>query len=468
MKALIISTNFEKSPFAVAPLGAVCMVSALEAAGHQVEFLDLCFIRRRHLHIKRRIEKFRPDIVGLSIRNLDNCSFITPKPYYQNDKKIVECIRQHSDATIIIGGSGVTVSPKELAEYLDVDYAFVSEGEKSLPMFIEALYNNKSVDQIPGLWIKKKSGWQYNPPDFIGNLDHLASPAYHQINYRQYFSHGGFVAIQTKRGCPFKCIYCTYRILEGHRMRYRSPGVCVDEMEKIIKDAGVSDFFFTDGVFNWPPDHALSICREIIRRNLKLRWMAYCNPSGIDDDMATIFKASGCIGIELGLDAVTEKMLTAMQKGFSQKDIKVAYQALLKKGIPFAVFLLFGGPEENFNDWVDTQKCLNDFGKANAVFASLGIRIYKNTSLYDQAISEGIISTRTNLLAPNYYISSQLQSDDIVKRLDMLARQEPTWSSPLDWDRLIVQVIQKLLGRYRKIPGWKDIEGYGAHMRRQK
>jgi radical SAM superfamily enzyme YgiQ (UPF0313 family) len=367
----------------------------------------------------------------------------------------------------VIGGSGVTVSPKELAEYLGVDYSFVSEGEKSLPAFIEALYKKESIDWIPGLWMKKENRWKYNPPEFIINLDDMSSPAYHQINFRKYFSHGGFVAIQTKRGCPFKCVYCTYRILEGGRIRFRSPGVCVDEMEKIVKDTGASDFFFTDGVFNWPPHHALSICREIIRRKLKVRWMAYCNPSGLDDEMAKTFKASGCVGIELGLDAVTEKMLAAMGKGFSQRDIKLAYQSLLKSKIPFAVFLLFGGPEENYEDWAETQKCLNGFGKANAVFASLGIRIYQDTPICDLALCEGVISKDTNLLAPRYYLSPHLQNKDIANQLDTLVRQEPTWSSPLDWDKLSVRVIQKILGRYRKIPNWENIEGYGAHMRKQ-
>jgi len=468
MKVLLISTNFEKTPFAVAPLGAVCMVSALKAAGHDVAFLDLCFSRYQAYPIQRQLKKFKPDIVALSIRNLDNCSFITPKSYFQNDKKIVASIRQNSDATIVIGGSGVTVSPQELAEYLGVEYAFVSEGEKSLPAFLEALDKKKSVDRIPGLWMKQENRWKYNPPDFVGDLDGLPSPAYHQINYRKYFSHGGFVAIQTKRGCSFKCIYCTYRILEGGRLRFRSPGGCVDEMEKIVKDTGASDFFFTDGVFNWPPHHALSICQEIIRRKLKIRWLAYCNPSGFDDELASAFKASGCAGIELGLDAVTEKMLISMGKGFSRNDIKIAYQSLLKSKIPFAVFLLLGGPNENYKDWAETQKILNDFGKANAVFASLGIRIYKDTPVYDLALCEGVIAKDTNILAPVYYLSPQLQNKDLVHRLDTLARQEPTWSSPLDWDKLSVRVIQKILGRFRKIPSWENIEGYGAHMRRQK
>lgn len=467
MKVLFISTNFEKMPFAVAPLGAVCMVSSLTAAGHEVAFLDLCFSHRQGRQIKRHLKRFKPDMVALSIRNLDNCSFITSKSYFPNDKKIVEIIKQNSDATIVIGGSGVTVSPKELSEYLGVNYAFVSEGEKSLPAFISALENKRVPDRIPGLWMKNSNGWRYNAPDFIDNLDDLAHPGYHLINFRKYFSHGGFVAIQTKRGCPFKCVYCTYRNLEGGRLRFRSPGSCVDEMEKVVMDTGASDFFFTDGVFNWPPHHALAICQEIIRRRLKIRWMAYCNPSGLDDEVAKTFRASGCVGIELGLDAVTERMLASMGKGFSQKEIKQTYHSLIKHEIPFAVFLLFGGPGETYKDWSETQHCLNGYGKANAVFASLGIRIYKDTPLYENALDEGVVKKNTNILTPLYYLSPHLQDRDMVYELDTLVRREPTWSSPLDWNKLSVRVIQRIAGRFRKIPSWKNIESYGTHMRKQ-
>ncbi|MFW5874853.1 MAG: B12-binding domain-containing radical SAM protein [bacterium] len=467
MKILMISTNQEKSPFAVAPIGAAKVVSGLRKSGHETCFLDLCFCRSIRGSIKKTLRRFAPDIVALSIRNLDNCAYVRPHAYFRTDRRVVDTIRGYCRAPIIIGGSGVSVAPGELASYLEVDYAIAGEGERSLPAFLSALNNQSGFKSVPGLWRMQNGKWKANPPDFAESLQKLPVQAHDCIDFGRYFSSGGFVAVQTKRGCPFECIYCSYPALEGRKPRFLPAGECVDEMEKIVRDTGKSDFFFVDGVFNFPPAHAAAVCEEIIRRNLKIRWLAYCNPSGLDYELAALFKAAGCAGIELGLDAATEKMLANLNKGFTLADIERTYKALGRAGLPFAVFLLFGGPGENYGDWEQTQQNLQGFGRANAVFASLGIRIYAHTAMYDIACGQGYIDPAASLLEPSFYLSAELDHDDPVRRLDRLARRDPTWSTPTDWNSITVRVIQWFLARSRVIPCWRDIENYGKYMRRQ-
>ena len=158
--------------------------------------------------------------------------------------------------------------------------------------------------------------------------------------------------------------------------------------------------------------------------------------------------------------------LENMGKGFARQDIQQTYQALLKAGIPFAVFMLFGGPGDSFQDMTESQKILTGFGKANAVFASLGIRIYRDAPIYDVAIREGLITPETNLLQPVFYISPRL-GEDAMGKLDRLARQDVTWSTSTDWNSFTVKSVQRILNRFRVIPNWKDIEAYGTHMRRK-
>ncbi|MFW6177155.1 MAG: lipid biosynthesis B12-binding/radical SAM protein [Desulfohalobiaceae bacterium] len=467
MKVLIISTNQEKTPFAVVPIGALKVVAALRQAGHQVDFLDLCFCRNIRRSIKKRIKSFAPDIVGLSIRNLDNCAYDQPRAFFDSDRNIVQAIRDCSEAQIVIGGSAVSIMPEELADYLGVDYAIAGEGEESLPALLQALQSNTGLQEVPGLLRRNGSSWLQSPGACLGHLQGLPLQAYDCIDLGRYFAQGGLAAVQTKRGCPFSCIYCVYPALEGRLPRLVPPGECVQEMERIVKDTGRSDFFFVDGVFNYPTDHAAAVCEEIIRRRLNVRWLAYCNPVGLDKDLAELFKASGCAGIELGLDAATEKMLCKLKKGFTLENIKSSYVALNLAGIPFAVFLLFGGPEETYADWEQTQKNLQGFGSANAVFASLGIRIYAQTCMHDIAVEQGYVTQEMSLLQPCFYISPQLLEDDPVQRLDALARRDPAWSTPTDWNSLRVRAIQWLLAKYRVIPCWRDIRNYGAYMRRQ-
>jgi len=468
MKVLIVSTNREKTPFAVVPIGAAKIIGALRRSGHEVEFLDLCFLRNIKRNIKKKLARFCPDMIGLSIRNLDNCDYIHSHAYFEDDRRIVRIIRSFSSAPIIIGGSAVSMATEELADYLAVDYAIAGEGEKSLPAFLSVFQKKSGFETVPGLWWRQNGRWRKNPPGFLNLLDDLPMQAYDCINFDRYFSIGGFVAVQTKRGCPFGCIYCSYSILEGSRTRFFSPGACVDEIEKIVRDTGKSDFFFVDGVFNFPPSHATAVCEEIVRRGLKIRWLAYCNPSGLDHGMARLFQASGCAGIELGVDAATGKMLGNLQKGFSMAEIERTYKALSTVGLPFAVFLLFGGPGETLGDWEQTQRNLQSFGKANAVFVSLGLRIYAHTALFDTACREGVVTPETPLLEPRFYLSPNIKAETAARYLDLLARRDPTWTTPTDWNSTTVKAIQWLLAKFRVIPAWRDIENYGARMRRQK
>ena len=115
----------------------------------------------------------------------------------------------------------------------------------------------------------------------VERLSELSPPAHDLCNYAAYVRRGGFVGVQTKRGCPFQCIYCVYPQLEGRRYRLRSPEAVVEEIENVAVRSKVRHFFFVDSVFNDPREHALAICRELGRRRLPVRWSAYLQPGGL-------------------------------------------------------------------------------------------------------------------------------------------------------------------------------------------
>ena len=468
MRIMLIAGNRATFPYAVAPLGAACVTSMLRRSGHDTRLLDLYFERSYPRAIRRAVRKFKPDVIGLSIRNLDNCSFHHPQAYYDGDREIVAAIRRCTDVEIVAGGSAVSVGGTRLLQYMGVRYGISGEGELSALSLLDALANGTDVGGIPGLLVADSTGGStVIAPQFDCNLSELPMNACEGINYGRYYKTGGFVSIQTKRGCSFNCTYCNYPALEGKRYRLRPPEQCVDDIERFVTDSGLRDFFFVDSVFNTPAEHATAICNEIIRRDLRIRWMAYCNPLDIDRETTRVFRRSGCAGVELGLDAATEKMLGNMGKCFSQDDIVRAFEALDAERLPYAVFLLFGGPDEDWDDIRQTRTFFDQHCNANAVFASLGIRIYENTPIYDIGMREGMITTETDLLKPTYYVSERL-GKGAVEKLDELSCQTDTWITPNDWDSLLIRTIQRLGGRFRSIPGWKGVRGYGKHMRRRR
>jgi radical SAM superfamily enzyme YgiQ (UPF0313 family) len=270
--------------------------------------------------------------------------------------------------------------------------------------------------------------------------------------------------VQSKRGCPYGCIYCTYPALEGTAYRLRTPERVVDELEILARMREGCYFFFTDSVFNTPREHALAVCRRMARRKVPARWMAYCNPVQFDEELARAMVEAGCVGVEFTLDAATEKMLRAMGKPFAPSDIRTALAATSKAGLPCAVYLLFGGPGETLDDMRECQGFLDSCATPNAVFAALGIRIYAGTPIQEIARREGVIAPDADLFEPAYYLSPALGSEP-MKVLDEMARARPEWSTPTDWAKLTLRVVQRVVNRLGVRPQWRDVRNYGKHMR---
>ncbi len=218
-------------------------------------------------------------------------------------------------------------------------------------------------------------------------------------------------------------------------------------------------------MFNDPREHALAVCAALSRRRLPIRWMAFCNPVGFDAEMARAMAQSGCEGLEFGLDAATPKMLTTLRKPFGQEEIRVALQAAHGAGLPFAVHLLFGGPGETWADVEEAQAFLNGCAPANGIFAAFGIRVYEGTAIAAIASREGMLKQESDLFEPAYYVSPALAGRAEVN-LDRIARQRPEWTSPVDWRRPLMRWTQKVMNFLDVRPQWKDIRGYGRHMRR--
>ena len=467
MKVLLVSTNRERSPFPVAPLGALSVAGAARAAGHEVEFLDLGleFVARQALRkaLKARVY----EAVAFSIRNLDNCFVLAPRCYCDEVRALAKVVRHSFPGPLILGGSGFSVAPRGWMRRLGADYGVIGEGERAFVALLGRLETGRPLDGLDGV-IKAGPGdgaRAGEATDQIEQLDELALPAHELCHYQRYLRRGGFVSVQTKRGCPFGCIYCTYPQLEGRRYRLRRADAVVAEIEAVIARSKSRHFFFVDSVFNDPREHALAVCAELSRRRLPMRWMAFCNPVGFDAEMARAMAQAGCEGLEFGLDAATPKMLAALRKPFGQHQIRIALQAAHAASLPFAVHLLFGGPGETWSDVEEAQAFLNGCAPANSVFAAFGIRIYEGTAIEGIASREGVLVGDPDLFEPAYYVSPAL-AGRTEQNLDRIARRRAEWTSPVDWRRPLMRWTQKVVNLLDVRPQWKDIRGYGRHMRK--
>jgi radical SAM superfamily enzyme YgiQ (UPF0313 family) len=368
---------------------------------------------------------------------------------------------------LILGGTGFSVAPQGWMRRLQPDCGVIGEGERAFPEVLARLETGRSLDGLDGVITNTTGdGFVLAPARAIEPLSQLPMAAHEFCRYQPYIRRGGFVGVQTKRGCPFKCTYCIYPKLEGRRYRLRPPEAVVQEIETVATRSKARHFFFVDSVFNDPRSHALAICHEIHRRRLPVHWSAFCNPTGFDAELARAMKEGGCDGVEFGLDVASDKMLAALNKPFGQAETRIALQAAHDAGLPVAIYLLFGGPGETWADVEDTQNFLNSCAEANAVFATIGIRVYEGTTLAQTAVREGQVKPDQDLFEPAYYLSPGL-AENTEYKLDRITRRRAEWTSPADWRKAVVRWGQKVTVLLNVRPQWKYIRGYGEHMRRK-
>jgi radical SAM superfamily enzyme YgiQ (UPF0313 family) len=421
MNVLLVSPNVEFLPDPVFPLGLANISAALKQEGIDHEILDLCFAHEYDRSIESAIRSIRPDAVGLSIRNIDNVSYphyITYLPFY---RKVIEAIRKHGDPLIVIGGSAVSLMPGELAKHLGADVAILGEGDRVFPAFLKGLERGGG-------------SYAYGGPTIIdgrcgGPLDLDTIPFADRTGFDNdaYLRLGGMGNIQTKRGCPFGCIYCTYPIIEGARVRLRDPRRVCDEMEQMI-GLGITDVFVVDNVFNAPIEHAEAICREMIRRNIAVSWSCYANPRFVTPGLIDAMLAAGCTSVEFGSDAADDAMLGNLGKNFTVKDLRNASAICREAGMPFCHSLIVGGPGETPDTVRRTFDTVTGMAPT-AVICMIGIRVFPGTELAFRAVKEGHIAPNVDFLEPVFYLSPAIE-DDILPFVEQYARSHPAWIFP--------------------------------------
>ena len=440
MKILLISVNREKMPFPVFPLGLAYIAKALREEGHLLDVMDLCFSQEVSGDLKSTLHRFQPGLVAVSLRNLDNLTYPVSVSYLKEVEEVIGICRQQGSSRLVIGGSGFSLAPKELLRHLDVDFGIVGEGEEVLLKLVRDLEKGEPVSPSPCLLVKQKPF----PPLIEGaRVFPVRSPDRSYFDTHRYLEEGGMGNIQTKRGCPFSCIYCTYPLLEGKKVRLRNAEEVVDEIQHLVEEE-VDYIYFVDDIFNYPPSFAESLCREMVRRKVDVKWSAFVNPSFLDETLLQRMKEAGCVGIEFGTDSGSPRMLENYKKSFTREDIIRSSELCSTLQINHCHYLLFGGPGED-EGTIEESFHLMDQLDPTAVIAMLGIRIYPGTELEKISISQGVIRADSELIYPYFYVSPKL-GEGLGEIIQEKALARTRWIVP----GLEINITKNLLEQIRK------------------
>ena len=410
MRVLLVSANRERIPDPIFPLGLAYVGAAARRAGHRVATADLCFARRPLQALRRQVVEFRPELVGLSLRNVDNAAYPLTVDYLERHREVVDCLHASSDAPVVLGGSGFSILPREYMRVLGGDWGVAGEGELAFMALLAALADGREPGGIPG--VIAPQGWTPAGTDAPAPLPQAAADGWHGLrpardlfDYGRYLRRGGMGNVQTKSGCVFKCGYCTYPLLEGRRFRAREAGDVVDEIESLQRDYGSHPIFFVDSILNFPPGHLEGICEELLRRRLRLRWSGYATPVKLGMEQARLMARAGCEGVELGSDAAEDGQLRHLGKSFDAATVWRANDALKAAGLRVCHSVIFGAPGETEASVRATCGALRAM-RPTAVVAMTGVRLYPGTPLTEGLIAAGRVARADVGLTPAFYIES--------------------------------------------------------------
>jgi anaerobic magnesium-protoporphyrin IX monomethyl ester cyclase len=435
-RVLLVSTNRERQPYPVVPNGLACIASALDDAGHTVSYLDLCFAADPIATARRAAIEFRPDVIGVSVRNIDNSDAIALRHYTPEARDVLHSLRRAApQAKVIAGGAAFGVAPEALFRDLGVDYAVAGDGERASVALVDALSSGRPIEALPGLVRDRNGTVAFTPPGEDADLDSLPRPSLHRwVDLARYQRHGATIPIQTKRGCVYKCIYCTYRNVEGWGYRTRDPEMVADEIEELKIKAGVSHFDFVDSTFNSPPGHAIQVCEAIARRKLGVHLdTTNFTPATASTELLGAMRAAGFRSLGITAESASDTVLETLEKGFNAAKVREVAERVEKFGIKALWIFLVGGPGETTKSIEETLEFAAwRLRRGDAVYLTVGLRIYPGTTLHRIAIAEGVVPATSTLLDPTFYFSSAINFDSTVERLRKFAAEHPRFMFSAD------------------------------------
>ncbi len=382
--------GFEKVIRPYQPLGILSLAAVLIKDGfNDIQVLDPDVGGLPRSEVVRKVKKFSPDIIGLS------CMSFT----YLYCLNLAKELKKQLDCPITIGGTHVSLYPKEVMIHDAFDVGVIADGEFPFRDIVRCLARSankasffRGLHHVSGIVFKEKCSIKLSPerPIFT-NLDSLPFPAYNLLdirNYDQDYLPNPTATIITARGCPMKCSYCS-RSHWDRVDRFHSPQYIVDQMEAVVESTGAQSFFILDDTFTYHKRRVMKICALIRERGLDLNFSALTRVTHIDNEVAEALTKAGISSLSLGVESGDQMILNKLQKGQTVRQIRDAFKICHRFNFHTLAYFLIGHPDETEEQIENTIRLIKEIKpewfKANILIP------YPGTKLYADLVGAGMI-----------------------------------------------------------------------------
>jgi len=404
--------------------------SVLEREGHKCEILDCVpqkITRKGSIEI---LKKFGADIM---VVNITTHSF-------DDDIKYVQYVTSNLNLPIVAVGPHGTAEPESLLQN-GVDVVIRGEAESTILELTEKIGTSKQVYEarnVRGIsYVENGRVFNNATREWIQKLDLVPFPARHLLDqslYKNFNVHGRwFTIIRGSRGCPYNCTFCSVSKLSGRKIRFRSPQNIVDEMMEVVKNYRISVIHFFDDLFTANRQHVMDLCKEILRRKLSVYWFANTRADTVDLEMMRVMKKAGCVGVTLGVESGSQKILDGMEKQAKVEDFEKGIMICKKAGLLTYAYFIIGFPNET-NETIEETITFIRKAKPDAIAIERPIPI-PGTELYEYAKKEGVLqfdswNAFALKLKEGFYVKSRFMTREKITTKKRAMRRELTFRNP--------------------------------------
>ena len=432
MKVLLI--YFNTAARASFPLGLSVLANYIKGKGHTVEVFDTTFYKefiknkRDNLRekfgfykpvenpvgvtyneepveegLKKKIEDFRPDIVGLSILSA----------HFHFSRSISRFIKKFfPDIPVIVGGLHPALAPDETISDPSVDMICISEGEYPFAELLESMESGKDITGIKGIWVKENGKIFKNEIGLLTEMKDLPindwdffSPQhlYSPLDGRMY----RVGPVEFSRGCPYSCAYCSINFLRDMvrpqtYLRRKSVGQSIKELMYLKNKYNIEMFYFLDETFLSSDIKSLRAFADEYKRNVNVPFFGLTHPLSVTDEKVKLLKDMGCYLMTIGIESGNEEFRkNVLNRNVSTKKIIEAFKTFRKHGVYASAFGMLGLPYETRSMVFET---IEVFRKCQPRTYAVGIyKPFLGSHLRKMCIKEGFFDPlNDNYIYPDH------------------------------------------------------------------